>query len=79
MSMSSALSREARFRRLPSVAVDVPFLETFRHRVGYGSEKPGLVKKCPCPMARGWNEINTKVPSNPNLQRFYDFKNYFRF
>lgn len=44
MSMSSALNREARFRRLPRIAVGVPFLEIFRVRVGYGLEKPGLVK-----------------------------------
>lgn len=64
MSMSSALNRETRFRRLPSVDVGVPFLETFR--VGYSSEQPGLVKNCPCLMARGRNEMRSKVPSNPN-------------
>lgn len=66
MSISSTLNREARFRRLPSVVVDVSVLETFRVRVGYGLEQPGLVKKCPCPMARGWNEMSSKVSSNPN-------------
>lgn len=66
MSVSSALNREARFRRLPSVAVDVPFLEVFRIRVGYGLEQTGLVKNCPCPMARGWSAMSSKVPFNSN-------------
>lgn len=43
MSMSSALNTKARFGRLPSVAVDVPFLDTFRVRAGDGLEQPGLV------------------------------------
>lgn len=51
MSMSSALNRKAKFRRRSSGAVDVLFLEMFRIRVGYGLEQPGLVKKCPCPIA----------------------------
>lgn len=66
MPMSSALNREARFRRLPSVVVDVSILELFRVRVGYGLEQPGLVEKCPCPMARDWKEMSSKVSSNPN-------------
>jgi len=55
--------------RLPREAVAAPSLAAFKARLDEALSNVVRWKGSP-PMAGGWNEMNFKVPSNPNNSKF---------
>ena len=40
--------------KLPWEVVDAPSLKTFKIEVGWGSEQPDIIGRCPCSLQGGW-------------------------
>jgi len=53
------------WNRLPSEAVDDPFLEAFKARLD-GAVSNLVLREVSLPIAGGWNYMILKVPSSPN-------------
>ena len=53
------------WNRLPNEAVDAPSLEAFKARLD-GAVSNLVWWEVSLPIAGGWNEVISKVPSNPN-------------